>query len=240
MTAGENTKPAGARKRTATDAEQVVDYLRRHPDFLEHNPELFALLTLPHRRLGDGSTDVVDLQRAMLDRLRREISQLQAQRGELLATTRSNLQTQTRIHAAVLALLSAPSFEQLLETVSTDLAVLLDVDIVVIGADEQALGDIKASGVRRLPEGLVDELLGERGDVLLRDDISGDERLYGSGAGLVRSEALLRLEIGPGCAVVAFGSRAPDAFRGGQGTELIAFLASTLEHSMRAWLELPA
>ena len=39
--------------------------------------------------------------------------------------------------------------------------------------------------------------------------------------------------------MVAFGSRDQDALRSGQGTELITFLARTLEHSMRAWLELP-
>ena len=53
------------------------------------------------------------------------------------------------------------------------------------------MGEFEAPGVRWLPEGLVDELLGEDAGVLLRDNISGDERLYDSGAGLVRSDTLL-------------------------------------------------
>ncbi len=238
MTAGERSPRTPLARKPAIDETQVATYLRRHPDFLERHPELFGLLTAPSRGLGEGTTNVVDMQRAMLDRLRREIAHLHAQRGELLATTRTNLQTQTRIHAAVLALLSAPSFDYLIETVSTDLAVLLDVDIVAIGAEADTMGESEIPIVRLVPDGLVDELLGEENDVLLRDNIRGDERLYGGGAELVHSEALLRLEIGPGASLLAFGSRERDAFRSGQGTELIAFLARILEHSLRAWLEM--
>ncbi|MEI9985008.1 MAG: hypothetical protein WDN69_18470 [Aliidongia sp.] len=57
---------------------------------------------------------------------------MKSQQRALIATSRSNLSSQQRIHAAVLALLAATSFEQLIQTVTTDLAVLLDIDVVTL------------------------------------------------------------------------------------------------------------
>ena len=77
---------------------------------------------------------------------------------------------------------------------------------------------------------------------MLRDNIEGDATIFGAGAGLVSSDALLRLNIAPNAprALLAFGSRQPDQFHAGQGTELLNFLARVLESCFRSWLELPA
>ncbi len=229
----------------ATTAEpgerQVIEFLRRRPDFLARHPELLAALAVPGRMLnaGDGAP-VIDLQQVMLDRLRGEIGRLHDSQGELLATTRSNVQTQTRIHASVLALLHAPSFAQLTETVTTDLAVLLDVDVVALCLEAGAVPRLLPDGARVVPDGLVTELLGPSTGARVRENIHGDKRIYGSGAGLVRSDALLRLRVVPGGAqgLLAFGSRDHDCYQAGQATELICFLAQVLEHSIRAWLDL--
>jgi Uncharacterized protein conserved in bacteria len=52
-------------------AAQVVDYLKRHPNFLQHHPELLDSQTPPARAQGEG---VVDLQQFMVDRLRRDLT----------------------------------------------------------------------------------------------------------------------------------------------------------------------
>ncbi len=72
--------------------------------------------------------------------------------------------------------------------------------------------------------------------------MAGDPAIYGPGAGLIQSEALLRLMISSRtpAGLVAFGSRDPDLFHDGQGTELIAFLGSVIERLLRSWLDLPA
>lgn len=219
---------------------QVVDFLRRRPDFLTDHPELLASLAMPGRDLStnDGA-HVVDLQQVMLDRLRGEIGRLHDSQGELLATTRNNVQTQTRIHAAVLSLLGAHSLAHLAETVTTDLAVLMDVDVVALCLEAGAMPRIPPDGVRVVPDGTVAELLGASNDVRLRENIHGEKLIYGSGAGLVRSDALLRLHIVPGGAqgLLAFGCRDHDNFQAGQATELIGFLAQVLEHSVRACLD---
>ncbi len=219
---------------------QVLDFLRRRPDFLTDHPDLLAALAVPGRDLSaaDGAP-VVDLQKVMLDRLRGEIGRLHDSQGELLATTRNNVQTQTRVHAAVLSLLRAHSLAHLAETVTTDLAVLMDVDVVALCLEAGAMPRVLPEGVRVVPDGTVTEALGANNNVRLRENIHGDKLIYGSGAGLVRSDALLRLHIVPGGAqgLLAFGCRDHDYFRAGQATELVCFLAQVLEHSVRAWLD---
>ena len=113
--------------------DEVAAYLRQHPDFLVEHGELFEVLTPPALRRGER---VVDMQHFMLERQRAEITRLKAQQRTLVATTRANLASQSRVHGAVLTLLAASSFEQLIQIVTTDLAVLLDADVVTIGVEQ--------------------------------------------------------------------------------------------------------
>jgi hypothetical protein len=98
------------------------------------------------------------------------------------------------VHKAVLAILAAASFEQLLQTVTTDLGVLLDVDVVTIGVESTAApaGRLSLHGIHLLKAGAVDALLGPERPTLLRTDAPGEAVLFGGAAGLVRSQALLR------------------------------------------------
>lgn len=221
-------------------ADRVVDYLKGHPDFLVEHPDLLEVMT-PPRRAAAGN--VVDFQHAMVNRLKSENEKLQAAQDYLIGTARANQSIQSRVHDAVLAILRAPSFESMIQTVTGDLAIQLDVDAVTIGVEA---GDVPipkayAAGIRALPEGAVDGMLGRGRDVLLAGNINGDPRLFGAAAGLVRSQALTRLRASTQAPVglLALGSRKPDGFVAGQGTELLGFLARALEIMIRQWLHLP-
>ncbi len=71
--------------------------------------------------------------------------------------------------------------------------------------------------------------------------IEGNPSAFGEAADLVRSAALVRLEISASTppALLAFGSRDSEKFHPGQATELIGFLAAALESIIRGWLTLP-
>jgi uncharacterized protein YigA (DUF484 family) len=221
--------------------ETVLAYLRQHPDFLNQHPELIASLTPPELQRGDG---IVDMQHFMLQRLRGDLQRLKAQQRALIATSRSNLTSQNRIHAAALAIIAATSFELLIQTVTTDLAVLLDVDVVTIGVESAASAQprLPRHGIQILPRGTVDELLGADRSVLLRSNVTGDPALFGSAAGLVHSAALLRIEVSEHAPVglLCIGTRRAEKFQPGQGTELLCFLARVLESTIGAWLNLAA
>lgn len=231
--------PSGA------SAEEVAAYLRAHPDFLNQHPELMLILAPPTRVPGEAAGHgVVDMQHFMLRRLQGEIERLKRDQRDLVQTGRGNLAIQTRIHAASLALLSATGFDHLIQIVTTDFAVLLDVDVVMLCVEPSAnaVPVVRAAGIQVLSAGTVGRLIGENHDVVLRPDVMGDPVIFGAAAGLVRSDALVRLSVGPKTplGLIAFGSRRVGTFHPNQGTELLGYLARVLENCIRAWLDLPA
>ena len=235
--------PGAATDAAAADAvndASVAAYLRENPDFLRRHPDLLDVLQAPRRDYGDG---VVDLQNAMMERLRGELARLRESRDDLIQTGRANMNTQTRIHEAVLALLRAKSFEHLIETATTDLVVMLDLDAITIcveQAPEGPTGPVRR-GVLQTQPGTVDQLLGDEREYLLVAELAGASQIFGEAADLIQSAALLRLEIpGAPAAMLALGSRAPGHFAPDQGTEFLRFLANVLALAIRRWLELPA
>ncbi len=218
------------------DDSSIAAYLTEHPQFLVDHPELLSLLTPPEYRHGEN---IVDLQRFMLHRIREENLRLKGQQRLLISTSRSNLSSQQRVHAAVLAVIGASSFEGLIQITTTDLAVLLDVDVVTLCIEGTTRLRPVQTAVQVLDPGMVDRLLGPGRDALLADNVDGDPKIFGQGAGLVHSLALLRLPVGgapPG--LLALGSRRPTKFRAGQGTELLGFLARALGLTIAQWLDL--
>ncbi|HYM31316.1 MAG TPA: DUF484 family protein [Candidatus Cybelea sp.] len=222
------------------NASQVIAYLRRHPGFLIEHPELLEVLTPP--ATSNGKT-VVDMQRFVLERLQKELARLNDSQGALIAASRFNMATQTQIHAAVLAMLDATSFEHLIHTVTADFAEMLDVDVVTICVETSGgpLPRISTANVYVLPQGDVDKLIGHGRDILLRSATARSLAVYGPAADLVRSDALVRLRVNSfaPAGLLAIGSRQDDKFHPGQGTELLQFLARALERCIRAWLDLP-
>jgi hypothetical protein len=220
----------------------IAAWLARHPDFLARHPEL--LRALAEREGGGGAGPVVDLRQVMVERLRTELAALRRDRDALLATSRTNLAAQTRIHAAVLDLMNAASFEQFVATITADLAPTLALDAVALCVEsERPNRAMPLAGLRLLPVGAVDRFLGPGRAVLLRPAVAAEAAIYGRAASyLVKSDALLRLGASPAAPVglLALGAREPGHFRPGQGTELLRFLAGAIESTMRAWLDLPA
>lgn len=243
------SRETGAVPRTLTDSviptdestESVIAaYLVAHPDFVQRHPALLRTLTPPSIDRGKG---VVDFQRFMVARLQGDLDKLNSENTALIHTARANAHSQSRVHAATLALIEARSLGQLLEILTGDLMDILDVDVIamVVESNGVDLPHVAASGIRIVEQGAVEDWLGHR-DVQLQGGVAGDPAIYGPGAGLIQSEALLRLNISSRtpAGLVAFGSRDPELFQEGQGTELIAFLGSVIERLLRAWLDLPA
>jgi uncharacterized protein len=219
-------------------AADVIAYLREHPDFLDRRPDALQLLRAPSRNADDR---VLDFQHFMLERLRGDLQRSRDEHDRLIALSRSNLATQCRVHRAALALLKAASFEHLLQIVTTDLAVLIDVDVVTLGIESAAARTTRLPlpGIHLLRSGMVNQLLGADRDVLLRTDVKGDPALFGAAAGLVRSQGLVRLSFGRAGpqGLMCIGTRNPGAFHPGLGTELLSFLARAVEITIGQWLE---
>jgi uncharacterized protein YigA (DUF484 family) len=215
----------------------VASYLRAHPDFLNCHPEVVSVLTLPALHKGKG---VLDLQAFMVERLQSAVAEGSEREDALLTAGRANLVSQGRVHAAVVALLEAHGFAELIETVTTDLAVHLDIDVAAlcIEASPGETARASATGIRVVDEGSVDGLIGRGRECLLGQNLADGAEVFGAAATLVRSQALIRVRVrgeGP-IGLLALGSRDPDRFHSGQGIELLVFLGATLGLSIRGWL----
>lgn len=225
-------------------AEEVAEWLAAHPDFLARRPHLLHALLPPG---GHDGSKVLDFQQFMIGRLQSDVSRLTRTKDQVIAASRQNASTQRQVHDAVLALLSATSFEHLIHIATADLASMLDVDLVTIcveSDESQPANRADASqtpGVLTLQPGSIDALLGPERQIALRAHADNQAVLFGPGARLVRSDALVRLTFGgsapPG--LFAFGAREAGRFDAGQGTELLGFLGAVMERCVQAWLDLP-
>jgi uncharacterized protein YigA (DUF484 family) len=215
---------------------EIIEWLRANPDFLSDNPEVCDFLTPPLSVSGKG---LADFQAYMIKRLKDDKDEVIESAREIVETTRVNMNNQVRIHKAVLMVLEAVNFEDFIRTITLDFAALLDIDIIslVVEADGEVVPHINMPGVRLMTPGTVALLMKEH-DVVLESNIMGLEEIYGGGAGLVKSQTLLRLHIGGDTppALLAFGSRDPDLFQPGQGTEQILFLGRVVERCFKSWL----
>lgn len=232
---------------TKTDAppmitkDDIAAFLKDHPDFLQDNPDVLELLIPAKKRAVRGQP--ADFQAYMIERLKADKDEVVETTREIVENSRANMNNQQRIHAAVLRLLEADTFDDFIHAITVDLANKLDVDIavLVVEADGQSIPHIQTNGIRALPEGTVDKWMGGKA-VLLQDDIAGIEAIYGGGATLVKSQVLLRIDVAPSVpptsppAILAFGSREADMFSEGQATDQILFLARVIERCFRTWL----
>lgn len=240
-------KPSSAKKATPVkenrlNADKVKAYLKRHPDFLIRHPELVGVLAPPSKQRGEN---VLDMQHFMIDRLQGSLARAEATRDDVIAASRSNLSSQGRIHRAVLELLEARSFEEFIEVVTSDFVNLLDIDLASLCVEtvkDGKMAHATTGGVRVLKRGSVALLMGKSGDVVLRSEIRGEAMIYGAAASVVRSDALLRLAMGPHApaGLLALGSRDTQHFGPRQGKELLQFLGGVLSRLIGGWLHLPS
>jgi hypothetical protein len=233
-----DTQP-GQSETTQITAHDVLDFLRNNPKFLSQHPEAVDYMHLP-KRSKDKS--IADFQSYMIDRLKADKEEVIGTAKELVETARSNMNNQHRIHRAVLRLLEARTFDEFIAFITTDLATILDTDlcVLVVEANGEDIPHIHATGIRVVPQGTIDHWM-QGQNVLLQSDIQGIEAIYGGGAMLVRSQALLRVDISMDTppAILAFGSRDSAMFEEGQATDQVAFLARVVERAFRQWLHLP-
>ncbi len=223
---------------TEVTEEQVLAYLKAHPKLLLNNPKLLSEIA-PDRRFD--SETVVDMQRFVVQRLRRQVDELKASSEHLVTTTRSNMSILEKTHDCALAILEAEDFADLARLLAEEIPLLLGVDAAAIGVEIGPQGSSLPTGaevaLKVLTPGTVDMLIGTSETNRLRTKADGGTALYGVAEGLVVSDALVRLE--PRGAMplglFAVGSRDEGYFSEDQGTELIGFLAEVVRYAVARW-----
>jgi hypothetical protein len=221
---------------TSLSEGAVIRYLLTNPHFLTDHIEILRRLVPREEWSGEA---VIDLQTIMMDRSQEAVDDLRSATRSVIETSRNNMSIQSRCHAAVIAIVEAETFDEVMQVVSEDWPAMLNVDVVTLGFEftQAPLPAMLNSHVRKLPLGTTRQLLGADMNVRLFGDIVDDGTLFGEASGIAHSAALARIDTGyelpPG--LLSLGAR-DDTFKPGQGTELLSFLACILTVSVRRCL----
>jgi uncharacterized protein YigA (DUF484 family) len=215
----------------------IIAYLKSNPKFLVKNPDAIDYL-IPPKDKNSGKS-VVDFSHYMVEKLKTDKQMVLETTRDMIEVSRENMTHLSRIHQAIFKVLEATNFDDFVQTVTQDLPLVLDCDAVSLLVEDLdgKLPHAACGYLRRLKQGELDQIM-EGNDVRVTSNTQGSEYVFGAASGLVRSQAILRIdsmkEIPP--ALLAFGSRDPEMFLDGQGTDLIAFLCGVVERAMKLWI----
>lgn len=213
---------------------------------LEDIDVMNALIAANERAMG---SNVVDLRGIAMERLESRLDRLEDTHRTVIAAAYENLAGTNQVHRAVLQMLDALTFQEFLKSLNDRVAPTLRVEcirLVLESVQSETAGTLKRmSDVIHVAEaGFVGEYLsaGRNGmtrPVVLRQVMPAGDSLYGEKAGFIRSEALMRLDLGKGRlpGLLVLGAEDPHQFKPNHGTDLLAFLAGVFERAMRRWLQ---
>ncbi len=196
---------------TLPDHDRVEAFLRANPSWLADNPDLYRVLAPPSRVHGEA---LADHMAAMVMAERAQAAAMAARADDVLAAGRAAAGLAGRVQEAVLALLRA---SDTLDCVTGELPGILAVDAVHLCMEALL------PGVRPLPQGLVDSLLGGR-QVLYRDSVTEARRLHAEAAGLAGHDALVLVPGAGPPALLALLARDDQMLDPARGAGALAFL----------------
>lgn len=215
--------------------------LARPEMVLDDSDMMRALAAASDRAMGDN---VVDMRALAMDRLDARLQRLEDTHSTVLAAAYENLAGMNQVHRATLQMLEAPDFSRFLADLDGEVAAILRVDCLRLVLESHDGGDAPLAGVGAVvhvaaPGYVAGYIAGGRGGhrpVVLRGVPKGIARPYG--AAQIRSEALMRIDLGPGRlpGLLALGSTDPGQFTPAQATDLLAFFAGVFERALRRWL----
>lgn len=213
----------------ALDEAQVTAWLQANPDLLSRNPELLAVLDIPHP--SGVATSLIERQ---VEVLRRQLQQARDSLGVLVEVAERNHQLYQQVGGVVVRMAAVETLAELYQILEEELIKGLQADhatLVLFGARE---GD-------EIPEGGPMRLLWEGPEVAEMEPYrelvrAGQPRcgalpdataewLFGADAG-VASAALLPLQGGPdGGGMLVVASREPERFAADRATDFLTLIA---------------
>ncbi len=230
----------------ATLREELRDRIISEPEIVLEDPDLLsALIAANERAMG---TNIVDLRGIAMERMGARLDRLEDTHRSVIAAAYENLAGTNQVHRAILQLLDPVTFEGFLKSLGNEVAETLRIDCVrlvlesVQSAEDPALRRLGDVLFVAEPGFVAHYLTGGRSlhprPVTLRQVSPESDQLYGERAGWIRSEALMRLDLGTGRlpAMLVFGAEDPHQFKPAHGTDLLTFFSSVFERAMRRWL----
>ena len=233
------------------DTIQISDFRKRilqDPEALLNDREVMRALISASS--NNATTNVIDLKSVVLKRLEGRVDEIEGQNSNIISAAYKNISTTFRVHSAILEALEPKTFTEFLNFLKTDWANSLGIDVARLCLEAPSISkdDIPqlqtefGPSVIFLQEGEIDHYitLGQDNDprsVTLRQIRKGASNIYSNIAPELRSEALMKLDLGQGNSpgLLLLGSINPDQFLPNMGTDLFVFYGSIFEKVMQRW-----
>jgi hypothetical protein len=216
---------------------------------LEDRDLMRALISANDRQMGGN---IVDMRGIAMERLQNRLDRLEDTHRSVIAAAYENLAGHQPDPPRGAGAAGPEGFHRFLNVLGTDVAGILRVDRIRLVLESTEATETEAPRVQKLEDVLTvvapgfveDYVTGGRDvptkQVTLRQVTSGSYRIFGDeAAGWIRSEALIRLDLGRGRlpGLLVMGAEDPHQFRPTQGTDLLTFFAGVFERLMRGWLD---
>ena len=233
------------------DTTKISDFRKRilqDPEALLNDREVMRALISASS--NNATTNVIDLKSVVLKRLEGRVDEIEGQNSNIISAAYKNISTTFRVHSAILEALEPKTFTEFLNFLKTDWANSLGIDVARLCLEAPSINkdDIPqlqtefGPSVIFLQEGEIDHYitLGQDNDprsVTLRQIRKGASNIYSNIAPELRSEALMKLDLGQGNSpgLLLLGSINPDQFLPNMGTDLFVFYGSIFEKVMQRW-----
>ena len=230
-------RTGGALQLDADERDLIRSLVMADPRLVLDDDQVMRALI---RETGVPDRQVVDLRDRLVERLETRLGRLVEANRSMIAAAYENVAGTEALHRAVLALIEAEGLSAFLVCLTRDAPQMLGLAgaRLCLEADvpdtrpADGLGAGLGGRVLAMPHGSVETYMGlgtldDPGAAVLRPAGAEAEEIFGRDTP-VRSEALVRLDIGGATGLVVFGSEDPERFGPDQGTDLLEFFGGVV------------
>ena len=221
-------------------AEDVVEFLSKHPEFFRDYPDLLSRIEIPHT----GSGDAVSLVERQVQVLREQNQRARKQLHELIEIARLNEELARRMHKLALTLMDAAEPKEIFTTLYDNLRKNFHADKVSVRLfAEPSFIDTYAgpefAGKNADEKSLFKTMIETHEPLCGRMKHQQRVFLFGDDGNEIASSVMVPLH-GPGWGgILSIGSFDPERFQPGMGVELLANMGEVLSFILKPWIVEP-
>lgn len=218
-------------------AEDVVDYLTRHPELFREHPDLLCNIDVPHTDSGEA----VSLVERQVHVLREQNQQARKQLHELIEIARQNEELARRMHKLALTLMDAAEPKEIFSMLYDNLKKNFHADRVAVRlfADPAFIDTYagpefagKDTGEKSLFKTIIDTLEPLCGRMKHQQQVF----LFGDEGNEIASSVMVPLHGPEWSGILAIGSFDPERFQPGMGVELLANMGEVFSFIIKPWI----
>lgn len=218
-------------------AEDVADFLDKHPEFFMEHPESLSRLEVPHT----GSGVAISLVERQVQVLREQNQLIRKQLHELIEIARQNEELARRMHKLALTLMDAAEPKDIFSTLYDNLRKNFHADKVAVRLFAgpsfiDTYAGPEFAGQDAEEKSLFKTMIETLEPICGRMKQQQQVFLFGDDGNRIASSVMVPLH-GPGWGgILSIGSFDPQRFQPGMGVELLANMGEVLSFILKPWI----